>query len=134
MIKRHVWLIAVFAFATACSDSLGPGVTGRWAATGIELLATNGVVELRLPCASPFHAPRFIRFTGEPIEFSGRVGSQWSYDFTFRGQLVRDTLVATLLLPVPNRDPTTINYRMTPDGDSGLDRQVCLAGAKRLSP
>ena len=127
MIRRYVWLIPAFALSVACGDSLGPSITGRWAAPGIELRATNGVVELTLPCARPFHLSPFIRFTGEPIQFSGRVGDlAGSYAFTFRGRLSGDTLVATVFFPIPNHEPLTIEYRMTPDGDPGFDRQGCL--------
>jgi hypothetical protein len=127
MIRRIVSLIPAFALLVACHDSFGPPVTGRWAAPGIEFQALNGAVELRLPCARPFHLSPFIRFTGEPIEFSGRVGDLGgAYDFAFRGQLVRDTLVSTVFFPIPNHEPVRIDYRMTTDGDAGLDRQGCL--------
>lgn len=128
MIKGHVWLIAGVAVAAGCADTTGPGITGRWAAPGIELQASAGTVELHLPCVRAFRVRSITPFTGERIEFSGHVVElQYRFDFTFEGQLVGDTLSATLTLRVPDHDPFVSTYQMTPEGDSGLDRQICLA-------
>lgn len=128
MITRHVWLIAGFAVAAGCTDSVGPRIARRWAAPGIELQATNAIVELRMPCAPPFRAPVFLVVTRDRIEFMGRVDEFWyQYDFTFQGRFVGDTLSATLIRKVPGLDPSVSTHLMTPDGDSGLDRIACLA-------
>src|SRR5882672_2522593 len=128
MSRRVVWLIPLLVLS-GCHDAMGPAITGRWAAPGIEFRSTNGLVELTLPCAQPFHLSPLIRFTGEPIEFSGRVGDLgWSYAFTFRGRLSGDTLFATVSFPIPippGHAPVTVEHRMTGDGDPGFDRQGC---------
>ena len=128
MIKRQVWLIAGFAVIAGCTEPLGPGISGRWAAPGIELQASNGVVDLRMPCVHPFRAPRLVILTADSIEFGGRVNELWyKYDFAFRGQFVGDTLFATLVRSGPDSDPLVSNHKMTRDGDSELGRQICLA-------
>ena len=129
MTKMRVGLVSVIALCFGCSDSLGPGINGRWATTGIELVGSAGGAELRLPCVRPVRLPWWTSFdaTGH-IQFSGSVRELWySYDFVFAGQLQSDTLAATLTVSVPSHPSSVMNYRMTPDGDSGLDRMFCLA-------
>lgn len=126
MNTRYVWLIAGLAVAFGCTDSLGPGLTGRWAAPGIELQAKSGRVELRMPCVAPYRSPRLKVIPADRIEFVGQMNNLWyKFDFTFRGRFVGDTLSATLTRTVPGHDPSVTDYQMTPDGDSGLDRIVC---------
>jgi len=128
MTKMRVGFVSVIAVCIGCGDSLGPAINGRWAATGIEFVSAAGSAALRLPCARPVRLPRWLSFdrTGH-IQFSGRVREYWySYDFVFAGQLEGDTLAATLTATVPGHPPSVRTYRMTPDGDSELDRMICL--------
>jgi len=129
MNRMRVGLVAAIAISIGCSDSFGPGIDGRWAAGGIELVGSAGSAELRLPCVRPVRLPRWTRFDGTGhIQFSGSVRELWySYDFVFAGQLQSDTLAATLTVSAPSHPPSVTNYLMTPDGDSGLDRMYCLA-------
>lgn len=124
MNTRSVWLIAGLTCAAGCRDTLGPVLMGRWAAPGIELSASVGRVDLRLPCTSRVRARGLVPFTRDRIAFSGRVSEMFfQYDFTFEGHFVGDTLVATLTRS--SFDPQVSTYRMTSNGDSGLDRQIC---------
>jgi len=129
MTRMRVGLVSAIVLCIGCGDSLGPGINGRWAATGIELVGAGGNAELRLPCTHPVRLPRWTSFDGTGhIQFSGKVREYWySYDFVFAGQLQNDTLAATLTFSVPSQPPSVRDYRMTPDGDSGLDRIFCLA-------
>lgn len=126
---NYVWMSFGIVFCAACSDSLGPPLIGRWAASGIELIVAGGDRELRLPCVRPVQLSRNVGFDGAGrIEFSGKVREMWySYDFTFTGQLNGDTLAATVARSVPGQAPSLRAYHMIPDGQSGLERQVCLA-------
>jgi hypothetical protein len=125
----YVWTSFGIVFCLACSDSLGPPLNGRWADSGIELIAAGGERELRLPCVRPVQLSRRVGFDGAGrIQFSGKVRELWySFDFTFAGELNGDTLAATVTRFVPGQAPWSSAYRMTPDGLSGLERQVCLA-------
>jgi hypothetical protein len=125
MVKSRVWIGFVMVLSVGCNDPLGPSLRGRWAAPGIELVATNGIVELRRPCVQPFRGSRFRPVNRDRIEFAGRMsGWSFSYEFAFTGHLEGDTLVAAVTVS-PTNAPVTTTYRMTPDGDSRLDSQVC---------
>lgn len=128
MRKMHVWLITAIALSVGCGDSLGPGINGRWAAMGIELVGDGGGATLRLPCTRPVELPRSIAFDKSGhVQFSGSVREQWySFDFVFAGQLERDALVATLTFSSPGQPPSVSNYRMTQSGEPGLDGMFCL--------
>jgi hypothetical protein len=128
MSKAHVCLTAAIALSAACGNSLGPGINGRWAATGIELVTVAGGGELRLPCVRPVPILPRTRFDANGrIQFAGAVRELWyNYDFVFTGQLRADTLDATLTVTRANQAPAVTAYLMTPNADSGLDRVVCL--------
>jgi len=128
MSKARVWFGIATMACVACTDSFGPGIVGRWAAPGIELVTRTDGGELRLPCVSPFELSRLARFdTTGAIQFAGAAREMWyNYDFVFRGQLHGDTLSATLTVTAPDHVPAVVEYLMTPGADSGLERVVCL--------
>ena len=123
-----VWLSAIGVLIAACGESLGPGLSGRWAASGIELISRGTSGELRLPCVPPVQFPRDVRFTADGrIRFPGAVRELWyNYDFIFSGHVQGDTLAASLTVRLPGEEPKVIQYVMTRDGESGLQKQVCL--------
>ena len=78
--------------------------------------STNEVNSARSPTTEPQR---------ERIELAGTMsGWSFSYDFEFIGHLEGDTLVAAVTISAPG-GPVTTTLRMTPDGASGLDLQVC---------
>ena len=129
MIRMHVWLTTVIAVAAGCGSPLGPAIDGRWAARGIELTGANGHAELRLSCTRPIRVPPWARFDDKGhIAFTGAVRDGFSnFAFSFDGQLQQDTLAAVLTTTSPGQvTPWVSNYLMTPDGDTGFDRVICL--------
>src|SRR2546428_262200 len=128
MIRRRV--LAPVAGAAAlflgCGDATGPGVTGRWAATGIELVALPQTAELRLACASPARLTHgLLPDSARTVRFSITVQPVWgtAYRVDFLGQLVGDSLYASLTYPGP--PPIARTYNMVLDGDAGLDKIFC---------
>jgi len=111
----------------ACGDSLGPAIRGRWASTGIELIATSAARELRVACMRPAPLPRSARLDDGRVQFSGTFGNSInSYRFVFSGQVRGDTLAATLTATVPDGPTFTHDYLMTADGDPAFDRLLCV--------
>jgi len=128
MIRRRV--LAPVAGAAAlflgCGDATGPGVSGRWAATGIELVALAHTAELRLACATPARLTHgLLPDSARTIRFSTMVQPVWGtpYRIDFLGRFVGDVLLATLTYPGPS--PIARTYTMQPDGDAGLDKIFC---------
>ena len=97
MLKRLVWS-SLAAVTLACSDSLGPDMTGRWVSPSAELVMTPLIHRFTVAGYRPVPLPRDVRFdsTGN-ISFAGNlVNSSASYPFGFSGTLVDDTIVATM--------------------------------------
>lgn len=128
MKRTFVGLVATIVGAVACGNPTGPTVTGRWAARGIELIASARSAELHLPCTLPIRVPPWRRVDANgQIRFSGAVRQQWwNFAYTFEGQVQRDTLTATLTITVAGQQPSVADYLMTRDGDSRLDGILCL--------
>jgi hypothetical protein len=116
------------ALSASCKDSLGPALSGRWATTGIELIASPSTRELRVACNRPAPLPWSARLdTDGRIQFSGTLGNSIvSYAFTFSGQLRGDTLAATLTSHSPYGPTVTQDFLLTADGDPGWDRLSCV--------
>ncbi len=126
MTRRLVWGSLAFA-ALACSDSVGPSTTGRWASPGVELLMTPMIGRFTVACNRPVAISPNVRFdeTGT-IRFTGNlINSSGSYPFAFVGQLVGDTLVATLSVTQGSAGVLTNTVAMTRDGDAAFDRLNC---------
>ncbi len=112
----------------ACNDSLGPVIRGRWATTGIELIANATTRELHVACNRPAPVPRTARLDREgKMQFSGTLGNSiTSYHFTFSGQVRGDTLAATMTTSTPGGASYTRDYLMTADGDPGFAGLLCI--------
>jgi hypothetical protein len=127
---------SLFTFAAAtlliagCGDLTSPGLTGRWAAEGIELRASTSQSELRFPCATvapmvPVHVDSTGRFA-----LLGRASHSYgSFDVMVHGQFVRDTIhadVTTLALGAP---PHTTPHVLVRNGDPRFEGFGCLGSA-----
>src|SRR6266550_4152911 len=130
MLHRGLVLIislgAAGALLAACRDGTGPGVTGRWATTGIELVAFPQAAELRLACARPARLTHgLLPDSARTIRFSTAVQPVWGtpYRVDFLGQFLGDSLYATLTYSGP--PPVARVYTMATDGDAGLDKVFC---------
>ena len=117
------------AFLTSCTESVGPGIKGRWAASGIELISQPGTTELRLLCFKPAQLPdglhpdsaSTIRFSvmTEPLELAA------PYRVDFEGQFVGDALFATVTRTSHGGSSSVQTYTMLPNGDPQFDRFAC---------
>jgi len=119
-------ILGAAASLTSCRDGTGPALTGRWAATGIELIALPQTGELRLACAIPAPITHgLLPDSAGLIRFSTTVQPVWGtpYHIDFQGQLVEDSLYATLTYPGP--PPVARTYSLVRDGDAGLDKIFC---------
>jgi len=119
-------ILGAAASLAGCRDGTGPGVIGRWAATGIELIALPQTAELRLACAMPARLTHgLLPDSARTVRFSTTVQPVWGmpYRVDFLGQLVGDSLYATLTYPGP--PPVARTYTMVPDGDAELDKIFC---------
>ncbi|MDP3909221.1 MAG: hypothetical protein Q8Q14_02425 [Gemmatimonadales bacterium] len=128
MTRSLLWLGLGTTFLAGCNDSLGPRLQGRWAATGIELIASGEARELRIACNRPARLPWMTRLDEEGrLHFSGSFGNSiTSYLFTFSGQVRGDTLAATLTSHTPDGPTFTHDYLMTADGDPEFERLLCV--------
>ncbi len=129
---RSQFLFAVLGCAAllgACGEATGPGVQGRWAASGIELIAERFATEVRLPCATTARVPRaLVPDSSGIIRFSTAATSQWtSYTLDFVGQFRGDTLAATLTSTFAVGTPLVRTYTMLPDADPQFGSFYCLA-------
>jgi hypothetical protein len=121
--------LAVGVLLAACREVTGPGIEGRWAATGIELIAEQSAAELRLVCTEPAHiAQGLVPDSGGAVRFSTQVQPvrlSPSYHVDFLGQLVGDTLAATVTWTIDARTSVSKSYVMLRDGDAGFDKIFC---------
>jgi len=118
---------AVGASLAGCRERTGPRIAGRWAAAGIELVAQPPTTELLLVCSEPAHlTPGILLDSGGTIRFSTLVqplSLTTPYRVDFLGQLVGDTLVATV---TTTRGGLVVQtYTMLPNGDAGFDKVFC---------
>ena len=118
MTRRLVWSCLALA-ALACSDSVGPSRTDRWASIGTELRLTPPRGWLAVACNRVVAISPAVRFdeTGT-IRFSGNlINSSGSHPFAFVGQLAGDTLVATMSITESSSGVVTYTVAMLRDGD-----------------
>ena len=119
-------ILGAAASLAGCGDGTGPGVTGRWAAIGIELIALPQIAELRLACVMPARLTHgLLPDSARTLRFSTTVQPVWGtpYRVDFLGQLVGDSLYASLTYPGP--PPVARTYAMVLNGDAGLDKIFC---------
>ncbi len=121
-------VLGAAALLTDCGNATGPVVTGRWAATGIELIALPQTAELRLPCAAPARVTHgLLADSAGTIRFSTPVQPIWGapYRVDFLGQLVGRWLFATVTRTFGAGMPASQTYTMVRDGDAGFDSIFC---------
>jgi|SRR5260370_13309030 hypothetical protein len=132
MAHCHRVIIGALASGTllaSCREVTGPGVEGRWASTGIELVAQQGTTELRLLCAAPARLTHgLVPDSTGTIRFSTSVqpvqlGTPYRVDFL--GQLVGDTLFATVTGTGDVGRPIVQTYTMLRGGDPAFDKIFC---------
>jgi len=113
--------IPVIALTLSCSESLPPPVVTRWATTGIELVGTPVVGELRVSCFRPFRVSQGIQLDAQDsINLSGKLtDAQDSVPFLLAGLAHGDTLAAMLNIMLPAGDWVRV-FHMTTDGDAAL--------------
>ena len=126
MTRRLVWCSLAIA-ALACSNSVGPNTTGRWASPGVELRMTPIMGRFTMACYRPVAVSPNVRFdeTGT-IRFTGNlINSSGSYPFALSGSLVGDTLVTSMSVHYGPSGSSTYTFVMTRDGDAAFDRLNC---------
>src|SRR6267143_4690428 len=117
------------ALLAGCGEPVGPVVQGRWAATGLELIARPFAAELRLPCATAGQVRHsLVGDSAGVIRFSTPVTGYWSsYTVDFVGQIRGDSLTATLTSIFSVGAPSVRTYTMHRDADPRFDSFYCLA-------
>jgi hypothetical protein len=128
---RFLGAVASGVVLAGCSEVAGPGVTGRWAAPGIELIAEASTAELHLACATA--APvthglvpdslRTIRFSTLVTVFTASYPPSYRVDFV--GHLAGDTLAAMVARVVAAGPPAVQAYTMLAGGDAHLGGIFC---------
>ena len=128
--RRLPTLLAASALLAACHDFIGPGIEGRWAAPGIQLIGQASDAELQFYCTTPAHVGHgLLPDAAGVFRFSTQVvGYQLATPIrvNFVGQLVRDTLIATVTRAGDGNAPDVLTYVMLRNGDSGIDKVACL--------
>ena len=125
-------LLAASSLLAACHDFIGPGIEGRWAAPGIQLIAQAGDAELQFYCTSPAHVGHgLLPDAAGAFRFSTQVvGHQLGATpirVDFVGRLVRDTVIATVTRARDGNAPDVLTYVMLRDGDSGIEKVACAS-------
>jgi hypothetical protein len=129
--RRLVTAVASGVVLAACGEFTGPGIEGRWAAIGIELIAEPGTAELRLPCAIPARLRQgLLPDSAGTIRFSTLVQvhiglASYPYRIDFLGHLVGDSLFTTVTRRSEVGAPLVQTYIMLRDGNAGWDRIGC---------
>ena len=120
------------AILAGCGDFTSPGIDGRWASTGIELVGEPRTATLRLACATPARLTHgllpdsagSIRFS-TPMQFQLGI-APLVYQVDFLGHLAADTLVATVTRRLDSGASVVQTYTMLRNGDAGWDRIGCI--------
>jgi len=130
-VHRLLFALASGVWLASCGELTGPGITGRWAAPGIELIAQASAAELRLVCATPGRVTHglvpdslgIIRFS-TPVKVLTALYPA-SYRVDFAGHVVRDTLAATVTRVFPAGPSAVQTYTMLADGDANFGGIFC---------
>ncbi len=121
--------LAVGVLLAGCREATSPGIEGRWAAYGIELIAQPSAAELRLICTEPARVtPGLVPDSTGTVRFSTQVQPvqlSLPYRVDFVGRLVGGVLAATVTRNIGAGTPVSQGYVMLRDGDSGLDKIYC---------
>jgi hypothetical protein len=132
MVHCHRVIIGALASGTllgSCRETTGPGIEGRWAATGLELVAQRGTTELQLLCAAPAGLTHgLVPNSAGTIRFSTSVQPvqlRTPYRVDFLGHLIGDTLFATVTGTGDVGGPIIQTYTMLRDGDPAFDKFFC---------
>jgi len=118
---RHLVWSSLAVLTLACSDAVGPDMTGRWVGPSVELVMTPLVRQFTYGCNRPVPIPRDAGFdsTGH-IVVSGNLTSLAGWDtFTFSGTLIGDTIVATMSISSRSGGMT---WNFTMQHEAGLPR------------
>ncbi len=122
-------LLGVAPLLSGCGEITHPGIEGRWAASGIELIAQPNAAELQLVCAAPARlAHGLLPDSGGAVRFSTEVQPvqlTTPYRVDFLGRLVGNALMATVTRTVDAGTSVVQSYVMLRDGDAGFDRIFC---------
>jgi len=115
--RRYLVWSSLAVLTLACSDPVGPDMTGRWVSPSVELVITPVVRRFTYGCNRPVLIPRDAGFdsTGH-IVVGGNLTDLAGWDtFTFYGTLIGDTIVATMSLS-SRAGATTWNFTMQREG------------------
>lgn len=127
--RGFLTLLAASSLLAACHDFMGPGIEGRWAAPGIELMAQARDAELQFICTAPAHVGHgLLPDSAGTFRFSTQVvGYQLAtpIQVDFAGRLVGDTLIATVTRGAGGNAPEVQTYAMLRNGDSGIEKIAC---------
>ena len=130
-VHRLLFALASGVWLASCGELTGPGITGRWAAPGIELIAQASTAELRLVCATPARVTHglvpdslgIIRFSTPVKVLTASYPASYRVDFV--GHVVRDTLAATVTRVFPAGPSAVQTYTMLADGDANFGGIFC---------
>jgi hypothetical protein len=115
---------------TSCSDATAPGIEGRWATRGIELVAEPNSAVIRLACDVGGRLDYgIVRDSTDSVRFSTPLWGRINAVLDFVGQFEADTLAATLTWTWLEGSQTSRTYRMVPDGDPDFFSFLCPASA-----
>jgi hypothetical protein len=121
-------LLSAIVFLAGCKEGTGPRVTGRWAATGIELTLSPSSAEFRLACAAPAQlSPGLGTDSAGAIRFSTPIQPLWGGPFhvDFVGRIDGLWLFATMTRTFSVGAPVVQQYALLRGGDAGFDRVFC---------
>jgi hypothetical protein len=132
MAHFHRYVIGVLTLGTllaGCREGTGPGIEGRWAARGIELITQPGTTELQLICTSPARLTHgILPDSAGTIRFSTLVqplAVRPPYRVDFLGTFVGNALYATVTRNSDATSPSVQTYVMLPNGDPGFAGVFC---------
>jgi hypothetical protein len=133
MTNRHPLCTAVglAILLASCGEAMAPGIEGRWATRGIELVAASNSAMLRLACDFGGRLDHgIVPDMADSVQFTVPL---WRTDavLDFAGQFEADTLTATVTWRWSGGSQTGDTYRMVRDGDPDFLSFACLASADR---
>ena len=112
--------------ALSCNDPAAPPITGRWATLGMEFVQTPLANQLHVACNQLIRTPRApFGLDQRHVRITGTLRSGLAYyDFTFDGQILGDTLRATMTVS-GGADPSSRDVVLTVDGDPQFAGLAC---------
>ena len=131
-LRRLLTAAVLTAILGGCGDFTGPGISGRWASPGIELVGEPRAATLRLACATAARLTHgLLPDSAGSIRFSTAMEFQLGlapivYHVDFLGHLAADTLVATVTRRLDSGTSVVQTYTMLRNADAGWDRIGCI--------